>query len=198
MVYSISEPLFRSEQQGNHAIADRFRPGLCYHDFMSKLKTLTGKQQAFAQSIVDGLNQTDAYKAAGYRVVNKLPATVHQAASRLAADSKVVARIRELRDAVTAAVTEKRVWDTVHFIDEAETNLLQSRQLGQMAPANGALRLIGKTAGLLEPQPQATVQITKVTIVLDHGDGSETRETKELGPAVPIVEGKIVSDEGDL
>lgn len=140
---------------------------------------LTSKQESYCQHLVDGLNQTEAYKAAGYSVDNKLPATVYQAASRLAANSKVVARIQELRDAVTAVVTEKRAWDQVRFIDEAEINLFQSRQLGHMAPANGALKLIGDAAGLLEAQPLAPVLITKVTVVLS-------------SPAAKTVEGTVV------
>jgi len=88
---------------------------------MPDTKPLTQKQENFSQGIViEELNQTDAYKAAGYSFENKLPATIYQAAWRLAADSKVVARIQELRDVVTAAVTEKRAWDSVRLIDEAE------------------------------------------------------------------------------
>ena len=41
-------------------------------------------------------------------VDNKQPATVHQAAASLAANSNVVAMVAELLAAVTAAVTEKR------------------------------------------------------------------------------------------
>ena len=133
-------------------------------------KTLTAKQENFCQAIVDGLNQSAAYEAAGYSVVNKLPATIHQAASRLAANSNVVARIDELRAAVIAAVTEKRAWDSVRLIDEAEVNMVQARAQKQFAAANGALHLIGKTAGLLTGRPpDEPVKITKVTVVLNHG-----------------------------
>ena len=129
---------------------------------------LTAKQEAFAQGIVDGMNQSDAYKAAGHSVENKLPATVHQAASRLAADSKVVARIQRLWDKVTAAVTEKRAWDSVRLIDAAEEIMLQARRDKQFAAANGALRLIGQTTGLFTERPQdLPVPITKVTVVLN-------------------------------
>ena len=41
---------------------------------------------------------------------SKLPATVYQAASRLAANSNVVARIRELRQAVTDIVVANVAW----------------------------------------------------------------------------------------
>ena len=68
---------------------------------MIRATRLTSHQEAFAQAIVDGPNQSDAYKSAGYSVDNKLPATVYQAASRLAANSKVVAGLQEMRQAVT-------------------------------------------------------------------------------------------------
>ena len=59
---------------------------------------LTSKQENCCQHLIDGLNQTDDYKDAGYSFDNKLPATFYQTASRLAADSKVLARIHELRE----------------------------------------------------------------------------------------------------
>ena len=136
---------------------------------------ITQLQENFCQCIVDGLNETEAYKAAGYSFENMQPDTVYQAASRLAANCKVIARIQELREAVTAAVTEKRVWDSLRLIDEAETNLPGAREDHAWAPANSALQLIGRTAGLLEAQPQAPLQVTKLTVVLSGG-----RETKEL------------------
>jgi len=71
---------------------------------MNKLpesKPLTPKREAFAQGIVfDGLNQTDAYRQAGYSYENMKPETLWVKASELANDGKVSARIQELRDAV--------------------------------------------------------------------------------------------------
>lgn len=149
---------------------------------MPDTKPLTQKQENFCQVfVIEELIQTDAYKAAGYSFENKSPATIYQAASRLAADSKVVARIQELRDAVTAAVTGKRAWDSVRLIDEAETNLLQSRQLVKMAAANGASKLIGRTAGLLTEQlPEQSIRITRVTVVLNRGQGDVATESRQV------------------
>lgn len=62
---------------------------------------LTDKQDKFAQLLVDGLNQTDAYKQS--YVVGKMKAeTIYSAASKLAADYKVATRVKELREAVAA------------------------------------------------------------------------------------------------
>ena len=128
-------------------------------------------QEAFARNIaIDGMNQTDAYKAAGYSYQNMQPTTIHEAASRLAADGKVLARIRALQQASTAAIVAERVWTQERLLLEAETNLHLARRLEQVAPANGALKLIAEATGLLVPQEAPSVTITKVTVVLNHGE----------------------------
>lgn len=66
--------------------------------------TLTAKQEAFAQAIADGLNQSDAYRKA---YPNNMKAdTVNQAAARLMGNSKVLARVDELRSKLEA----KALW----------------------------------------------------------------------------------------
>lgn len=57
---------------------------------------LTAKQEQFAQSIIKGMSQADAYRSA-YSTKNMADKTIHENASRLANDSKVSARISELR-----------------------------------------------------------------------------------------------------
>lgn len=64
---------------------------------------LTPKQEAFAQAVVTGISQSDAYRKA-YKVRPKTkPETVNQAASRIMADSNVAARVAELRAPVIKA-----------------------------------------------------------------------------------------------
>ena len=61
---------------------------------------LTPKQEAFAQAIVTGVNQSDAYRAA-YKVRAGTKAeSVNVAASKLMADAKVTQRVAELREPV--------------------------------------------------------------------------------------------------
>lgn len=57
---------------------------------------LTTNQENFVQNIISGMNQTDAYRSAypNQRMSDK---TIHEAASRLMANSNVVARLSELR-----------------------------------------------------------------------------------------------------
>ena len=65
-------------------------------------------------------------------------------------------------------------------IEDSEVNLRLGRFLGQMAPANGALQLIGRTAGLLTESPQTQVAITKVTVVLKHGNEDNVIEGERV------------------
>lgn len=67
---------------------------------------LTPQREKFAQGIADGLSQADAYRAAYPKSANWKAETVHQAASRMMTDSKVLARISALR----AELAEKQLW----------------------------------------------------------------------------------------
>lgn len=58
---------------------------------------LTPKQEKFVQGIIEGLSQADAYRAA-YPKQRMSDKTIHEAASRLMANSKIIARLKELRD----------------------------------------------------------------------------------------------------
>ena len=57
---------------------------------------LTPKQEHFAQHVASGKTQADAYRSA-FNTAKMKPETVQQAASRLMANSKVSARVDELR-----------------------------------------------------------------------------------------------------
>lgn len=61
---------------------------------------LTPKQEAFANAIVTGVSQSDAYREAFNVGPKTKPETVNQAASRLMADSNIAARVAELREPI--------------------------------------------------------------------------------------------------
>lgn len=61
---------------------------------------LTPKQEAFAQALVTGVSQSEAYRTAFNVGAKTKPETVNQAASRLMADSNISARVAELRKPV--------------------------------------------------------------------------------------------------
>lgn len=60
---------------------------------------LTGKKELFARKIVEGMSQADAYRAA-YSTSKMSNKTIWENASRLMADDKVLARVKELRDQI--------------------------------------------------------------------------------------------------
>lgn len=82
---------------------------------------LTAKQEQFAQNIIKGMTQADAYRSA-YSTKKMADKTVHENASRLANDSKVKARIDELRGQLAAEnvmTAKKRLeWLTGVILDE--------------------------------------------------------------------------------
>lgn len=127
---------------------------------------LTGQQEGFAQSIVAGDNQSDAYRA-NYGTSNMLPVTVNREACVLAANPNVAARIQELRQ----PAVDKLAWNQERFLDAAESQRLGAVADRQWAPANGALKLIGDATGLLSSNQQQDtgIQVTKITVILNTG-----------------------------
>lgn len=84
---------------------------------------LTAKQEKFAQGIIEGMSQADAYRSA-YSCKRMTDKTIWENASRLMADSKVKARVTELREQLnTEAVmsAQKRLeWLTQVITDKNE------------------------------------------------------------------------------
>jgi phage terminase small subunit len=58
---------------------------------------LTGRQELFCQNVLKGMDQTAAYRAAGYKVDESTDKTVWESASKLFANPKVSARINRGR-----------------------------------------------------------------------------------------------------
>jgi len=75
------------------------------------MKPLTPKQEAFATGVASGLSQAEAYRQAFPQSRKWTDKTVHEKASRLAAEDKVQARIQELRGKAAEAneVTIERI-----------------------------------------------------------------------------------------
>jgi hypothetical protein len=75
------------------------------------LDGLTGKQEAFCQALFSGMTQKDAYLAAGYSP-DQLPDTIYEAASHLAAEYKIITRLKQLQALAEAqaglSMAEKR------------------------------------------------------------------------------------------
>lgn len=85
---------------------------------------LTAKQELFVNKIIEGMSQADAYRAA-YSTKNMNDKTIHEAASRLASDSKVTARLAELRGQLTKAsimTAQQRLEWLTRLIDSEDEN----------------------------------------------------------------------------
>lgn len=66
---------------------------------------LTAKQEAFAAAVASGKTQADAYRAS-YNAENMKESTLWSNASRLMADSKVAARVEDLKK----SLENKQLW----------------------------------------------------------------------------------------
>lgn len=83
---------------------------------------LTANQEAFVKNIIDGMSQADAYRSA-YPNQKMSDKTVWEAASRLMANNKVVARLSELRNELirpSIMTAQRRLeWLTERIDDES-------------------------------------------------------------------------------
>ena len=107
------------------------------------MKELTPKQEDFAQQIVKGSTQADAYRTA-YNASSMKDETIWSNASRLIDNSKVKARLKELR---------KPAVDKVNLTLESHlTDLLKLRNMAakdeKWSAAIQAETVRGKAAGL--------------------------------------------------
>ena len=85
---------------------------------------LTAKQEAFVQKIIEGYSQADAYRSA-YNTKRMSDKTIWENASRLMADSKVTARVMELRNELAKpsimSAQERLEWLTQLIMSEEES-----------------------------------------------------------------------------
>ena len=114
---------------------------------------LTPKQEAFAQAIVTGINQSDAYRAA-YKVrPGTKSESVNVAASKLMADAKVAQRVAELR----ATVAKKAQITLESHLDD----LMRLRNMAvkekQYSAAINAEIARGKASGVHIEKSESTV-----------------------------------------
>lgn len=96
--------------------------------------SLTSKQEAFAVAVARGEKQSDAYRDV-YQPKNMTPKTIYEAASRLAKNSKVAARISQLSGPAleAAAVTVERTVKEAACISYSDPGELFDAE-GKMIP----------------------------------------------------------------
>ncbi len=121
---------------------------------------LTERQELFVQGIIEGKSQADAYRAA-YPNQRSSDKTVWEAASRLMANSKVVARIQELREQIATPKimsASRRAERLTEFATDPDPNV-----------AMKAIDLLNKMMGEYVQKVEADVK-SEVTINIELSD----------------------------
>lgn len=103
---------------------------------------LTAKQEAFCQGIADGLGQAEAYRAA-YDAEGMKDNTIYPLASKLMKNSKVTARIAELK----SQVQEKQLWSREMSVKA----LVQAYREGSGSVKVAAVKELNAMHGYNEP-----------------------------------------------
>ena len=122
---------------------------------------LTPKQEVFVQKILEGMTQADAYRSA-YSCKRMTDKTIWENASRLMADSKVQARVKELRDKINDEAimsAQKRLeWLTKVIQNEEESTGDRLKAIDLMNKMQG--EYVQKIAA--EVQTETTINIELV------------------------------------
>ena len=128
-------------------------------------RMLTANQEAFVQNVIQGMSQMDAYRSA-YPNSKSSDKTIQEAASRLMKNSKVLARLTELRqELATPAImsAQKRL--------EWLTGVIQSKD-ESTGDKLRAVDIMNKMQGEYVQKIQAEVQ-TETTINIELVDDDE-------------------------
>jgi hypothetical protein len=122
-------------------------------------KKLTGKQQGFTDSVLDGCSLADSYRH-NYNCASMSDRAIQVEASRLAKNPDVALMISEKRQAIQAA----RLWTRQQALSEAKVNLEMAREAKQYGPANQALKIAVDLSGLSQSQTPGDLRVTSITI----------------------------------
>jgi hypothetical protein len=125
------------------------------------MRKLTARQEKFCQGIADGQSYSDAYRNA-YNAVNISNKSVWERSSRIADNSKVNARIAELK----AKLEKKQLWTK-----EMSVNILGSIALKAAFDNNkiAAIKELNAMHGFNEPTKIELNNLPPMTLVLNHG-----------------------------
>ena len=132
---------------------------------VAKAPKLTAKQEAFCLSYIESGNASDAYRKS-YSAKAMNPNSVHQRAKELMRNSKITARIAELR---APAVAKAQITFESHLA-RLEAISQRAQELEQMSAACAAEVARGKAAGLYVDKVEHTgavpiiVNVTAVQI----------------------------------
>ena len=105
------------------------------------MSKLSEQQEKFCRNIVEGMNQGDAYREAGYKCASDDAAWAN--ASRLISNDKVADRITELRQKAAEATEINAEW----LLRESVESYKAARKDGAHGAVNGLLKTIGVYSG---------------------------------------------------
>ena len=117
---------------------------------------LTENQEKFAQNIINGMDQAEAYRSA-YPKQRMSDKTIWEAASRLMKNSKVVARIKELRDMLaksTIITAQKRKEWLTEVINDPKVGIN-----AKLKASDQLNRMEGEYTQKVEAEVKSTVNI---------------------------------------
>lgn len=138
---------------------------------------LTPKQEKFVQGIIEGLSQADAYRAA-YPKQRMSDKTIHEAASRLMANSKIIARLKELRDQMmkpTIMSAQERLEYLTRVIEGAEpekyVQFVNGEKFEEDIPPSiktrlNALDIMNRMTGEYVQKVEGTINVSKLEDIL--------------------------------
>ncbi|MEL7224467.1 MAG: terminase small subunit [Cyanobacteria bacterium J06576_12] len=104
------------------------------------MSKLSEQQEKFCRNIVEGMSQTDAYEAAGYKGDRK---SLQDNASRLIGNDRIIARIEQLRKDATEDTEVTLQW----LIEQAVGVLSEAREDGSHAASIAAIKELGVLTG---------------------------------------------------
>lgn len=134
---------------------------------------LTAKQELFVNKIIEGMSQADAYRAA-YSTKNMSDKTIHEAASRLVSDSKVSARLAELRGQLTKATimsAQERLEYLTRIVNGTEKEIIPQVVGGTVVEIEAAtaiktrlnaLDIMNKMTGEYVTKVEGNLNVTKL------------------------------------
>ena len=131
--------------------------GMGNTDKEEKSEKLTGKQEAFAQGLSEGLTNTEAYKRA-YGAENMKASTIHVEACKLAQHPKITRRL----DAILSEKRGKNSMSTLKASDRVWRNVWRLAEGENVPPSvqQAALALAAKMAGMLTDKVEIDQKIT--------------------------------------
>ena len=111
------------------------------------MKPLTPQQEKFAQLVVEGHNQSDAYRGS-YKAGRMNARTINEEASRMMANPDIAARVESLRKPIVEAVAIAGRMTLESHIAELERLKELALEAGKFEAAIGAEVHRGKAVGL--------------------------------------------------